>query len=291
MANGLTPSELGPILDELETALRDLWNRLTPAQRRLVERQFLRVWQRIRELRAAAASGVGLGAAIQSLGAAMRSLIWRLGAIGATLEELLAALINIVGRFAAALGGGAAGGGGAGAGGAAGGAAAGVVLVEVLVVLVAVIAVIAAVISIYGEVTTELEEAAGGPPCGMSTKEGIAMATVSRAVTVRAIGTRTSLNKAIRKAQELCDADAGNCKGKCPDGSECKPLVSVQEWEQWWRFFWTTTRIVFRCPCECVEPPVSAAGFSSETPSESDPVSGEEERKELEKMKEELERR
>lgn len=288
MSNGLTPSEITPVLDELETALRALWNRLTPEQRRLVERQFLRVWQRIREARAAGvAGGVGLSAAIQSLGAAMRALIWRLGAIGAALEELLAGLINIVGRFAAGLGGGAAGGGGAGAGGA---AAAGVVLIEILVAMIAIIAVAAAVISIYGEVTTELEESPGGPPCGMSTKAGISMATVNRAVTVRAIGTRTSLNKAIRRAQELCDEDGGNCTGKCPDGSECKPLVSVQEWESWWRVFWTTTRIVFRCPCECVETKAKAAGVRGKVPPASEPESDEREKRELAKMKEELER-
>ena len=283
MSNGLTPSEIFPILDALEAALRDLWNRLTPAQQRLIETQFLRVWQRIREARAAAASGVGLGAAIRSIGPAMRSLVWRLGAIGASLEEFFVALANIMGRFAAALGG---GGGGAGAGGVGGGAAAGIVLVEVLVVLIAVIAVIAAVISIYGEVTTEIPESAGGPPCGMSTKEGRAMATVNRAVTVRAIGRRSSLKKAIDTAQEMCDDDSGNCKGKCEDGRECVPMVSLQDFEQWWRVFWTTTRIVFRCPCECVETKSRDGGVALP---ESDPKS-DAERRELAEMKEELER-
>ncbi|MBI3576175.1 MAG: hypothetical protein HY083_11085 [Gammaproteobacteria bacterium] len=246
----LTPEELEWLLRELEAALRELWERLTPEQRRQLEERFLRVWSAIRDARNAGPAA--LAAAIQAIGDAMRGLIGRLARIGAPLEGLFGRLLGILGRFINLLGPAGAGAEGGAAGGAA--VAGGVTVGAVLAVLFAVLAVIAAVISIYSEATTEVELPPGGVPCGLNSRDGIEMATIDRAITVRAIGTRTSLNKAIREAQALCVQDSQKCKGTCPAGSNCKPVVSVQSWEQWYRVFWTTTRIVFRCPCECVRP-------------------------------------
>jgi hypothetical protein len=189
-------------------------------------------------------------------------ILWLLARLGrlspavleAALAEAQAGAVAGGAATGAAEGAGAAGGAGAAAGGgtAAGGAA---VAATIASILIAVLAILYATWSIYSEATTELELPPDGPPCGLATPEGRAMATVDRAITVSAIGSRTSLNKAIRLAQESCEADAANCTGQCAGGKRCWPAASVQSWEQWYRVFWTTTRIVFRCPCGCVERP------------------------------------
>lgn len=192
-------------------------------------------------------------------------LLWRLGRLSpavleAALGEAQAGVVAGAATGTAEGAGAVAATGTAGAAGAAGGTGAlgapavtgAALLATIAAIIAAALAVIYATWSIYSEATTELELPPDGPPCGLATADGRAMATVDRAITVWAIGSRTSLNKAIQEAQASCEADAKKCTGVCAGGKRCWPSASVQSWEQWYRIFWTTTRIVYRCPCACV---------------------------------------
>jgi hypothetical protein len=168
-------------------------------------------------------------------------LLTRLGVIS---PQILTGAIE----FAAIAGVGAEeGAAGAGAAAAAGGVSVGLVLS----VLTALLATGIAVYTITSEAKTELELPVGGAICGLNTPQGIEMATRERTVTVRAFGTRTSLNRAIKAAQEICELDSSKCTGTCAKGQKCLPNVAVQSSEQFFRFFFTTTVLKFTCPCTC----------------------------------------
>ena len=175
----MTPQEWEFLLNEMEAALRELWEALTPQQRQVVEEFFLRVWAAIRDARAAGAAAAATSA--QQIGAAMRGLIYRLARMGAQgpLNTLLVRVVGILGQWTTMFGGGsaavggtataggtAATGGTATAGGTAAAAGGTAAAATVAAALFAVAAVITAAISIYSEATTELELPSGGTPCG-----------------------------------------------------------------------------------------------------------------------------
>jgi hypothetical protein len=247
VSNGLTPDEAQRIIDELEAALRQLWDRLTPDQKRQLEEHFLRVWQAIAAIRAAiAAGGAGLAEAISGLGAAMRGLIWRLHRIGAALEELFAALVNIAGRFGAALapeaGGAAATGGGISA------AAFAAVFFLILSLIFLGWRIGVALVDKYGMTPPP---APSGEPCvgdpGAATEEF--------EVTGRSFwGSEPAFQNAMRKARLKCATRADRCHGPCAQaGDKCLPNVSVQTADYHSRLAYSSVDLTFRCPCECLD--------------------------------------
>lgn len=254
MPNGLTPVELDWILTEMGRWLDDVWHHMSPSQQAAARAVFDRVRAALAQARAAG----GTAASLAGVRAAMEALIRHLAGMGFNLTIYFQRLLDILGRFVTLFAGGGGAGGAAGAGGAGGAggiggaAGAGIVLTEILVVLFAIIAVFIAVMVIYREVTTEIEDQPDGPPCGLSTKEGLEMATVDRSLTVWGFGRRSALKKAFTAAAESCAEDAAKCVGECEKGT-CKPVMSVQSYDLTWYFAVTKATVTFRCPCGCVE--------------------------------------
>jgi hypothetical protein len=78
------------------------------------------------------------------------------------------------------------------------------------------------------------------------------MARLHRTISVKGWGSRSTLNKAIREAEQLCNMDAAKCgTGGCGGGLSCKPDVAVQNVEIFNGFFFTRVVLEFTCPCVC----------------------------------------
>lgn len=137
------------------------------------------------------------------------------------------------------------------------GAAAALTAAEVAAILAAIAAIAFAAWSIYSEHTTELYTPpippTGGKPCGIGTPGGLRMARLWRTVSVWGWGSRSTLNKAIRKAEEMCEADASYCQGgTCADtGHQCKPDVAIQNVQSFNGILATRVVLQFTCPCVC----------------------------------------
>lgn len=136
------------------------------------------------------------------------------------------------------------------------GAAAALTAAQVAAILAAIAAIVFAAWSIYSEYTTELYTPpippTGGTPCGIGTPDGLRMARLRRTVSVWGWGSRSTLNKAIRLAEEMCSADAHHCKGNCTGtGLKCQPDVAVQNVESFNGILATRVVLEFTCPCVC----------------------------------------
>lgn len=137
------------------------------------------------------------------------------------------------------------------------GAAAALTAAQVAAILAAMAAICFAAWSIYSEATTELYTPhvppTGGTPCGIGTPGGLRMARLHRTVSVWGWGSRSTLNKAIRLAEEMCNADAQHCKGGgCTGaGQECKPDVAIQDVASFNGVLATRVVLGFTCPCVC----------------------------------------
>lgn len=137
------------------------------------------------------------------------------------------------------------------------GAAAALTAAEVAAILAAIAAIAFAAWSIYSEYTTELYTPpippTGGTPCGTGTPGGLRMARLRRTVSVWGWGSRSTLNKAIRKAEEMCQADSQHCQGgTCTNSSHaCKPDVAVQNVQSFNGILATRVVLEFTCPCVC----------------------------------------
>jgi hypothetical protein len=61
------------------------------------------------------------------------------------------------------------------------------------------------------------------------------------------------LNKAIRAAEDMCNADAHHCKGGegCKPGLECKPDVAILNVASFNEIWATRVVLEFTCPCVC----------------------------------------
>lgn len=150
-------------------------------------------------------------------------------------------------------------GGAGGAGGAAGGtggAAAALTAAQVAAILAALVAILFAAWSIYSEANTGLYTPpippTGGTPCGTGTPGGMRMARLRRTVSCWGWGSRSTLNKAIRLAEDMCNADSQHCTGGCTGaGLSCKPDVAIQNVESFNGILATRVVLEFTCPCVC----------------------------------------
>lgn len=137
------------------------------------------------------------------------------------------------------------------------GAAAALTAAQVAAILAAIAAIVLAAWSIYSEATTGLYTPplppTGGTPCGTGTPGGMRMARLRRTVSVWGWGSRSTLNKAIRLAEEMCNADAHHCQGgQCAGaGLACKPDVAIQNVASFNGVLATRVVLEFTCPCVC----------------------------------------
>jgi hypothetical protein len=127
---------------------------------------------------------------------------------------------------------------------------------QVVAILCAVLAVAFAAWSIYSEYKTQLYTpvvpVGGGSACNSLTPGGQYMARMYRSVSVWGWGSKSTLNKAIREAEALCNADAAKCgSGGCSGGLGCKPDVAIQDVQSFNGFFATRVVLGFTCPCVC----------------------------------------
>jgi hypothetical protein len=110
---------------------------------------------------------------------------------------------------------------------------------------------------VYNELTQEIDVGSeGGVPCA-GTTSGKTMALSPREiVTSNWKGRKASMQSAIDEARKDCLRLYKNCDGLCPGPLTCKPVLAVQSIYQWSSFPWFTTytRIIYTCPCICVEP-------------------------------------
>jgi hypothetical protein len=242
----------------MDALLREIERQLSPETVRTI-REILNAPRplSIRDLRLILAAIIAVSDSPQLV---MRYLILlaRAGLVSA--EGVGAAIIEaeaiIAESSALAAGGGAAAEAGAGGSAATGGAVAGGLTAGALIaILAAVLAVLYAGYAIYTEFTTPLYTPpvppTGGAPCGIGTPGGARMSRLVRSISVWGIGQRSTLNKAIRQAEAICNADAGFCGGTCPGGLTCAPDVAIQSVDIFPAILATRVVLTFTCPCVC----------------------------------------
>lgn len=149
-------------------------------------------------------------------------------------------------------------GGAAAAGEAAGGAAAAegaaaLTAVQIAAILAAFLAIIYAGYRINKEANTKLYIPPGnGMPCNVLSPGAQQMARITRVVSVWGIGSRSTLNKAMRAAEADCNADKAKCgTGGCGAGKSCLPTVAVQKVSSFNGFLATRVVLEYTCPCVC----------------------------------------
>jgi hypothetical protein len=128
---------------------------------------------------------------------------------------------------------------------------------EVAAILAAIAAIAFAIWAIWAEANTKLYTptlpATGGAPCNSNTPGGRAMAGIYRTVSVWGWGSRSTLNKAIKAAEAICNADAAKCGtgGGCGGGLTCQPDVAIQQVDSFNGVLATRVVLGFTCPCVC----------------------------------------
>jgi hypothetical protein len=229
----MTPDEFEAILRMLEQMLLRVWESLTPAQRREIEREFLALWSAI-----AAARQAGAGAARAGFIAILEQLRVLLAAlirIGALAESTIAWHARYIAQLLAGL---------SGEGTAAGAAGGASVAAVALAILAALVAVLFAIYRISSEVTATAPPPVGGAPCG----SGNPVATGLTVTAWSFWGGRASWEKAIGQARSI--ASGYRCSGVCATG-RCRGNVAVQTWDQLGIAVATRTTITFDVYCEC----------------------------------------
>lgn len=166
--------------------------------------------------------------------------------IGALMQALT--LVE-AGEGATAVAAGTAEAGGAGATGAAAGAAGltGAALAVAVVIGILIVAA-TAYIAYDLESRVTIEHPPTGQPCAVATGPTGTTLTLSRS----AIGSRTSLNKALAAAQADAAARITCTPGACGAGRTCAPVAIVISAIPKYRVFWTTTEVTYTLGCACV---------------------------------------
>lgn len=87
-----------------------------------------------------------------------------------------------------------------------------------------------------------------GQPCAVATGPAGAIQALSRS----AVGSRSSLNKALAAAQADAEARITCTPGACGTGRTCAPVAIIITANPKYRVFWTTTDATYTLGCACV---------------------------------------